>query len=122
MFGVQLVQGATRNVFIVWRWAFKVPRLKTWRMFLHGLLANMQERLFSGCEDFPGLCPVLWGLPGGFLICMRRAEPLPLAQWNQVWAHQWLAARRLNDLCEGKENCFGLLEGRVVVVDYGCGG
>jgi hypothetical protein len=47
-------------------------RLLSWKHFLYGLLANMQEAQFSK-TSWPELCPVLWSLPGGFLVVMPRA-------------------------------------------------
>lgn len=119
MFGVQSMQGATRNVFLVGRWALKIPRFIEWRLFLHGLLANMQEKTFSGCDVFPDLCPVLWALPGGFLVCMQRATPVPRTWWEDTSIDEWLSSRGLSAICEGKLDCFGMLRGKVVVVDYG---
>lgn len=78
--------GCTRVVFLVGRWAFKVPNFFEWRLFLKGLLANMMERLmwrnlsadFQGlkCLDGVPLCPVKFSLPGGWLVVMPRVRVL----------------------------------------------
>lgn len=121
MFGFAFTQGSTRNVILVGDWAFKIPRFVEWRLFLYGLLANMQESLFAKSADFPDLCPVLWSIPGGLLVCMRRADPMPYEQWENMKPKQWLADRNCAVICEGKLDCFGVLEGKPVIVDYGCG-
>jgi hypothetical protein len=69
--------GVSREVVCVGRWALKFPKLtRGWRQFLIGLLANMQESDFSklGWSDL--LCPVVFYLPGGWLVVMPRAAPL----------------------------------------------
>ncbi len=67
--------GATRLVFFVGKYAFKFPSAKEWRLFLHGLLANMQEVVFSKA-GWPELCPVLFHLPLGLMVVMPRCQPL----------------------------------------------
>ena len=44
---LKTARGATRFVIITRRRAYKFPRLLSWRHFLWGLLANMQERQFG---------------------------------------------------------------------------
>lgn len=68
--------GIMREVFLIGRWAVKVPKLtRGWRNFLQGLLANMQERELSR-RGYPQLCPVVFSIPGGWLVVMPRVEPL----------------------------------------------
>lgn len=112
-------QGVTREVFLIGRWAVKVPRMVYgWRMFLCGLLANMQEREF-GRLLWPELCPVVFSLPGGWLVVMRRARPLSDEEWTAFdpipFCHQ--AHRPLP--VEMKRDSFGWLDGRIIAVDYG---
>ena len=56
---VQLLRtGATRWVILIGQFAFKIPSLRSWRNFLWGLLANMQEVEFSKCNEMKHkLCP-----------------------------------------------------------------
>lgn len=114
-----MLRGATRSVLLTERYAFKVPRLASWRLFLCGLLANMQEREFSR-GGWPELCPVLLSLPGGWLVVMPRAAPLTDAQWDQTEA--WMHEDSDRDYVlpvELKRDSFGLLGSRIVAVDYG---
>lgn len=108
----QLAYGVTRTVWLIGKYALKFPRLSEWRLFLLGLLANMQEALFSG--TWPELCPVIWSLPGGFLVVMKRAESISDEDFDN------LDKARFKDLpVEMKSDSFGLLNGKVVIVDYG---
>ena len=112
--------GTMREVFLVGRWAVKVPKLtRGWRNFLQGLLANMQEReLFA--RGWPQLCPVVFSLRGGWLIVMRRAEPLT-EEFFDTFDREAFAELEDGTFVpvEGKHSCYGILDGRVVAVDYG---
>lgn len=73
---VSVLDGATRVVILVGRWAVKFPQVRYgWRNFLFGLLANMQERTFARA-GWPELCPVVCSLPGGWLVVMPRCDPV----------------------------------------------
>lgn len=107
--------GSSRWVFLTPRWAIKVPRPMGWRRFLTGLLANMDERTVSR-SGAVALCPVVWAVPGGWLIVMPRTRPLTDVEAGQL------------DYCghmegtgadwEAKASSFGILNGRVVCIDY----
>ena len=112
-------QGATRNVFLTKHYAIKVPRLVEWKLFLHGLLANMQEARFWRFRHSPKLCPVLFSLPGGWCLVMPRARPLS-RQDRAVFdyaafvdAGEWVVP------VEDKQDSFGWYRGSIVAIDYG---
>ncbi len=109
--------GATRAVLLVGRVAIKAPRMSTWRTFLNGLLANMQEREFAR-TGWPELCPVVFSVPGGWLLVMRRAEPLSDAEWYTVHP-EWGDREEYAVPVEIKRDSFGVLDGRIVAIDYG---
>lgn len=113
--------GMSRDVLCIGRWALKLPKLKTWRAFLIGLLANMQERDLSKRGCWPELCPVVFALPGGWLVVMRRATPLTDAQAEALDPLAVLSPEddRPSIPAEPKASSFGMLDGRLVVVDYG---
>jgi hypothetical protein len=112
-------KGATREVFLVGRFAIKVPRMVYgWPMFLKGLLANMQEVDFSK-TGWPELCPVVFSLPGGWLIVMRRAQPISRDYWAFFDPEKFCEKEDRIIPAEHKLDSFGWLDGRVVAVDYG---
>jgi hypothetical protein len=112
-------QGITREVFLVGRWAIKLPRVVYgWRMFLWGLLANMQERDFSR-TGWPELCPVVWSIPGGWVVVMRRARPLTPSEWSDFRPYDFCNNGDRIIPAETKYDSFGVLNGQVVAVDYG---
>lgn len=107
---MQIKSGATRHVFLIGTKAIKIPRCTHWHLFLTGLLANMQERRFSGVFENLALC---WGDPLGFFIVMPRASPLSDEAWASVNVDEWA------DMVESKQDSFGMIDGKVVAVDYG---
>lgn len=117
MSGAILTDGVTRLVILVGGFAIKLPRFDLgWKMGLHGLLANMQEREFSTLRDVR-LCPVLFCLWGGWALVMRSATPMKDEQWRRFrcTAEDW--SRDLP--VEAKRSSFGYLRDRAVAVDYG---
>ena len=117
---VQFKFGVTRVVLLVGPLAMKFPNPGGWVRFLQGLLANIQENGWH--RSTPMLCPVLFHLPGGLLVVMRRCEPL--ADWEhgrmKAWYDRLTAETYVGeDMVEPKTCSFGWLKGRLVAVDYG---
>lgn len=112
-------EGITREVLLIGRYAIKIPKLiYGWHKFLCGLLANMQEAQF-GRAGWPELCPVLFHIPGGWLIVMRRAAPLEDDEWMAFDAEAFCNREDRVIPAEPKRDSFGWLDGRIVAVDYG---
>lgn len=113
-------KGATRWVFIVGRYAVKIPSLHNWRCFLNGLLGNMQETQFSktGHEK---LCPVLFSIWGGWLVIMPFCPKLIDAHYSVISRNfsSWIDVGEMVLPVENKYNSFGYYKGMVVAVDYG---
>ena len=77
-------QGATRNVFLTKKYAIKIPRLIEWRLFLYGLLANIQESNFWNQLKNEKLCPVIFSIPSGILIIMIRVKEFTREDHNNL--------------------------------------
>jgi hypothetical protein len=82
----------------------------------------MQERTFSR-TGWPELCPVLWSLPGGWLVVMQRAEPLTREEFMtfDIDGFREKPDYRIPGV-ENKMDSFGWIDGRIVAVDYGSQG
>jgi len=88
----------------------------------------MQERTFSKA-GWPELCPVKFSIPGGFMIVMDRARPLTDGEWEFFQAPGNHDGDSLVQIfvnkptykvpCEIKQDSFGVLNHKLVVVDYG---
>ena len=107
--------GVYRRVFLIGRFAVKLPRL---RHFLGGLCSNRWERemwrTWQPVFGWGTLCPVLFADPAGFMVVMPRAEqPVDAAD---VAA---LPDAYPGTTAELKPDDYGRLRGRVVAVDYG---
>lgn len=102
--------GSTRWVILTPRFAVKVPRADAWRLFLHGLLANLQERVWWRLTRDPRLCPVRFAFPLGVCVVMERAMPHTGAVEDTAFDGLPYDPRPDN---------VGELAGRVVLIDYG---
>ena len=123
-------RGATRLVLLMGKYAIKVPNVcDGWRLFLRGLLANMQEAQWSRGWEQGGLCQVRWAIPGGWLLVMPRVRVMTREEfeewaWSEEagqtgyerWAEEHGLAKERMDLTP--EN-FGWWEGNLVAIDYG---
>ena len=58
-------------------------------------------------------------MPGGFLTVMRRAEPVDRVEWWRNKCGWYNKARGLCVPVENKLDSWGMVDGRVVAVDYG---
>ena len=113
--------GVTRIVILIGSWAIKLPRFDYgWRLGLQGLLANHQEEALWQDTRWAELCPVLWSVPGGFALIMRRARPLDDVEFEDFCLNGWIMYPDNERIpVEKKADSFGILDGRVVAVDYG---
>lgn len=115
---VILSGGTHRKVYLIGQYAFKRPIMYSWRLFLCGLLANLQEISFSEA-GWPELCPVVFNLPGGWLNVMHRAKPLTDKEWTQLDFQEFADKDDYYVPVENKRDSFGTLNGKIVAVDYG---
>lgn len=112
--------GSTRVVLLIGRWALKLPSLYSWPHFLRGLLCNMQEAMFSA-TGWPELCPVVLSIPGGWLVVMPRAHPISREEFFSMDYESFVQRPDHVVPVERKLDSFGMLDGRLVAVDYGGG-
>lgn len=85
---------------------------------LQRALAIMQERDLSK-PGWVELCPVVFAVPGGWLVVMPRATPLTDEQTERLDPLSILSRHDCAIPAEPKASSFGMLGGRLVVVDYG---
>lgn len=121
-----VAQGCTRSVILIGGWAIKFPRIHKWESFLEGLLANLRERRWwKYAERHPDevayhrLAPVLFSLPGGWMVVMKRVHTP-----RQFRKHYYWRMDELKHLFEGlpwdpNEENFGFIGRRLVMIDYG---
>lgn len=96
---------------------------------LHGRKACLLERaIWAHYGGKPGngelLCPILWSDRHGRCVVMRIAEPIP-AHREAEWAARcsaWHYSPGNGNLGDPSERClsnWGLIDGRIVMIDYG---
>ncbi|MGL5013975.1 MAG: hypothetical protein ACRC6V_06750 [Bacteroidales bacterium] len=69
------LKGSTRIVFIFEKFVIKIPTFKSWKLFLTGILANLQERQFSKIHN-KNLARVVLSDPLGLIIVMERVREI----------------------------------------------
>jgi hypothetical protein len=114
---VSVLCGSNRWTVLAGGLAFKVPNPSSWRSLLYGLLNNMNERWAASVAEGDAHCPVRLYIPGGFLNIMPRCQPLNDSDWQDFSTHATAFAGALE--VEQKPDSFGILDGRIVAVDYG---
>ena len=114
---MEIKYGSSRMVILTKNYAFKLPYIGRWKNFLWGLIANMQEVDFNTLND-ERLAKVIFHLPAGFLVVMKRAEPLK--EFNKKFFAGFCARHKGFELpCELKKDSFGYINGKLVAIDYG---
>lgn len=118
---VSILNGATRTVFLIGDYAIKLPRLGAgWRPFLRGLCANGIEREWWRDTRDPRLCPVLFGIPGGWLLIMPCCHGVIVeAPGLEEFLERFCDGDDYRIPAEAKSDSFGYLGDRLVAVDYG---
>jgi hypothetical protein len=118
---MQIAKGASRTVFLVGKYAIKFPSFDSWLLFLYGLIGNMHEKEWSDKID-GFLCPVIFSAPGGFMNIMPRCElesGLYERFKNEYEKADQETRRVLGWIVEDKDESVGLLNGKIVAIDYG---
>ena len=114
---MEIKYGSSRTVILTKNYAFKLPYIGRWKNFLWGLIANMQEVDFNTLND-ERLAKVIFHLPAGFLVVMKRAEPLK--EFNKKFFAGFCSRHKGLELpTELKKDSFGYIDGKLVAIDYG---
>lgn len=116
--------GCTRYVILTKKYAVKIPQFRySWRLFLLGLLANMQEKLLWTTKD-DRLCPILFSITGGWIIIMPRCKPINRQEFfdldiKRFWTENIENNNEWYVPVENKEDSFGWHNEKIVAIDYG---
>ena len=106
----------SRRVFLLGRITIKVPRP---RSVLHGLRCNRWERemwyRWRPVFGWESLCPILFADPLGLVVVMPRAQQRVTVEEIQAATPVYFP----EPTYETKAEVFGLVNGRVLALDYG---
>lgn len=105
-------KGITRRVFFLGKYAVKVPH-GAQRHFLSGCLANLLERKYTKEKLFDGINPSLYCAWMGLFSVQRKAFPLERHLTKKEKERFMYLTSDLK-----KEN-FGLIDDKLVCIDYG---
>ena len=119
---IKICKWATRTVIVLKKYVIKFPTFKTYELFLNGLLANIQEKKFSGTHK--DLAKVKYCNKYGLFLLMEKANVLPNSvDYNDFL--KYLKDKYRNDdmksfmLSDMKVNNWGYINNRIVKIDYG---
>ena len=111
------MKGTNRIVFLIWKYAIKIPNIKNGHLlFLYGCYSNYSERNF--CKKFKcvpefynKVSPSLFCSWFGLIEIQCRCTPI-----------NYISEMDLNRLSnvngESKPNNYGIFKGKIVCVDY----
>jgi len=112
---MKICNGTTRLVILIGKWAIKIPQIKySWKLFLNGLLANMQEVEFSTLKD-DRVCPILFYVSGGWVVVMPKCDIISEEDFLNLDIDKFHPTIPV----ENKRNSFGYYNGNIVAIDYG---
>ncbi len=114
---MEIKYGCSRTVILTKNYAFKLPYIGRWKNFLWGLISNMNEVDFNTMNDDDRVAKIVFSLPAGFLVVMKRAEPLK--EFNKKFLTDFCTSKYLNAPVEIKKDSFGYINGKLKVIDYG---
>lgn len=107
--------GTTRMVFFIGKYAIKLPKINSWKFFLKGILANLDEKMWykhSPKEWQLKMAPSLFCL-GGFILISYRAKEITKEQFYSINKNYYDPLP-----IDNKIDNFGLFENRIVLIDY----
>jgi len=108
--------GCHRLVIVLDKVVFKFPNfLYSFEWFVKGLKGNKQEAGLSGTNE--RLCPVVFCLPLGLLLVMKKAQKLEGSQFDFLSLGKFMKKYNITT-AEEKFESFGLLQNKVVCIDY----
>lgn len=108
-------KGSTRTVLFIGKYAIKLPRTNKWKVFLRGILANIDENMWyknSPNEWRDKMSPVVFSLAGIIMVSMR-ANPITDEEYKNINIKDFKPLP-----VDNKQINFGKYKDRIVLVDY----
>ena len=116
-------RGSTRIVFVFKHFVIKFPSPASWKLFLHGLLANIQEGSFTkSMINQTGLTPVYYFNSLGFCVISKRARTVNHRGLFWVELTRLVATSELHKdfwSSDAKPENFGFINNQLVKIDLG---
>lgn len=115
-------KGTSRSVLLIGKYALKFPRCLSWKAFVMGMLANINEAQWKNAPNDWHLCPLLYSNKFGLLNIMPRCKSIKHRGLYAVELARLSAITPLSKswyVYDAKPRNFGMLNGRMVKLDYG---
>jgi len=111
---MEIDQGCHRWVMIFNKIVIKFPNpTYSIKWFIKGIKGNVQETRLSKTKN-KNLCPILFSFPLGLFLIMRKAK---LLTNEKVDINNFIKISNITT-AEGKRDSFGLLNNKLVCIDY----
>jgi len=116
--------GSTRRVFVFRNFVIKIPNTQEYKLFLNGILSNLQEKLFSKMNRLD-LAKVKYCDRFGLILIMEKAKEFDYNNLNWLEFKNALEEKYKNDdmkefmLSDAKPTNWGIINGELVKIDYG---
>ena len=116
--------GSTRRVFVFRNFVIKIPNTQEYKLFLNGILSNLQEKLFSKMNRLD-LAKVKYCDRFGLILIMEKAKEFDYNNLNWLEFKNTLEEKYKNDdmkefmLSDAKPTNWGIINGELVKIDYG---
>ena len=115
---MKLKKGTTRYVILFENFVIKIPSFYSWKNFLLGIVANLQEVTFWNAFKHEKLCPIILNI-NGFIIIMPKAKELTFEEFKTFNYNEFIDIDTWKIPVENKLNSFGKIKNKIVAVDYG---
>lgn len=127
---MQLKYGSRRMVIVTENYAFKFPKITSWKSFVFGVVENIVERYwytadgqhYEGEWRYNELVPIVWADWLGLCVVQKRCEPLT----DELAEQHKDGIIKLQEWGKGRLFCgdidvhnVGLYNGQVRLFDYG---
>ena len=126
-------QGSRRWVFLIGKYAVKIPKFSSWLSMLLGFMENLEERYWWCADgivrktwsDGPNeishhMCEIFWADRFGFMVIMERVAPCTEEQYKQYEEFLKNKFKGLSFVQDLKPDNVGICaDGRVVITDFG---
>lgn len=116
---MKIRNGSSRKVLLLGKFAFKFAYGNNKFYFKQGMLANKQETYYSKL-DKERFAKVYLSFPFGLLNICQRADELTKEQFASFIFEDFSAIYfSIYDIVEFKRDSFGIVNGKIVAIDYG---
>ena len=123
---MRIESGCFRQVLLLGPWAIKVPQTYSWKTFLRGMIANIDERRVW--HKWPKslqhrLCPIIYAGAFGLVVIMPRLQLLSEGELAYAFPtksafDKAIAVENWWIPVERKTDSWGWYKGFVVAIDY----